>query len=164
MARTPSLSKLSLVDLDHLIDSRHRDLKKLHKRRREMQKQLDRFDRAIFAITGENGRAGRRGASGTRAQNDQSLGATIEQVLEKSSAPMSIADIVERVQARGYRSSSANFRGLVNMTLVKDNRFQNPERGMYVLKRRSSKPSKKPTARRAKKQKETAPMVEEPAA
>lgn len=141
MARPPSLAKFSLFDLDHMLHSRQRDLKKLHRRRRELQKELDRFDRTIAAITGSNGRIPRR--AGGRAHNERSLSDTIEQVLSTSSEPMSIGDIVERVEASGYRSSSANFRTLVNVTLFKDERFENAGRGSYLLKATPPKARKK---------------------
>ena len=72
-----------------------------------------------------------------------SLAGTIEQVLAKASSPVPVGEIVERVQATGYRSSSANFRALLNMTLVKDDRFQSAGRGLYVLK--GAKRSKRAT-------------------
>jgi hypothetical protein len=53
----------------------------------------------------------------------------------KGKASMSLGDIVDAVQARGYRSSSANFRGIVNQTLIKESQFTSAGRGMYRLKK-----------------------------
>src|SRR3712207_8218784 len=47
---------------------------------------------------------------------------------------MSVGEIVEAVERSGYRSNSANFRGIVNQTLIKDKRFQQAGRGQYQLK------------------------------
>ena len=45
-------------------------------------------------------------------------------------------DIVDGVLGSGYRSSSANFRGIVNQTLIKEKKkFTSPSRGMYQLKK-----------------------------
>jgi hypothetical protein len=44
-----------------------------------------------------------------------SLVATLESVLAPGK-PMSVGEIVEAVQKRGYQSNSANFRGIVNQT------------------------------------------------
>ena len=43
--------------------------------------------------------------------------------------------IVDKVLATGYRSHSANFRGIVNQTLIKDERFVSMGQGMYRLKK-----------------------------
>ncbi len=87
---------------------------------------------------GGNLRGGGRGrglmASG-RARNDRSLVQTIETVMRGSGKPMRVGEIVEAVQAGGYRSNSANFRGIVNQTLIKERkRFAAAERGLYQLK------------------------------
>jgi len=143
---------LSLAELGQMIHSRQRDLKKLKTRRKKLQRKLEQFDAAIAKITGDNFRTARSGRPTIRGGNSMSLAATIAQVLERSAAPMNIADIVRRVEASGYRSSSANFRGLVNMTLVKDNRFKSAGRGLYVLRDRRDRG----TAKRAEKFKTTA--------
>jgi hypothetical protein len=45
-----------------------------------------------------------------------------------------VGDILEGVTSSGYRSGSANFRGIINQTLIKDKRFGQVERGVYELK------------------------------
>ena len=47
---------------------------------------------------------------------------------------MPVGDIMDKVLATGYKSKSANFRGIVNQTLIKDKRFAQVERGVYELK------------------------------
>ena len=48
---------------------------------------------------------------------------------------MRVGEIVEAVQAGGYRSNSANFRGIVNQTLIKERkRFAAADRGLYQLR------------------------------
>jgi len=62
------------------------------------------------------------------------FGLIIAYVLGESNKPMSVSDIVEGVLATGYRSTSPKFRGIVNMTLIKERRrFANAGRGMYTL-------------------------------
>jgi hypothetical protein len=63
-----------------------------------------------------------------------SLVATLESVLA-SGKPMSVGDIVESVQKQGYRSGSANFRAIVNQTLIKEKQFSSAGRGVYQLKK-----------------------------
>ena len=59
----------------------------------------------------------------------------IEGVLGKSGKSMKVGDIAEAVQGGGYRTNSANFRGIVNQTLIKDKRFTSAGRGVYQMKK-----------------------------
>jgi hypothetical protein len=114
------------------MEGRKSELNRLRKQRTKIQRELDAVDREIGKIEGSgNGRAG----GGGRARNAKSLNDTLEDVLRSNGKPMKVGDIVEAVKATGYRSSSANFRGIVNQTLIKDKRFGASERGMYQLKK-----------------------------
>ena len=59
----------------------------------------------------------------------------LEQVLGRASKPMRVADITDAVRSAGYRTRSANFRGIVNQTLIKDKRFGSAGRGLYQIKK-----------------------------
>jgi len=133
MARTAT-NGLSLSQLERLLDHRRRDLAKLQKQRSKIQKRLDGIDSRIESIGGplSGGRGGRRGS---RARNAVSLQDAIHQILSRSSSAMQVGDIVDKVRATGYKSNSANFRGIVNQTLIKDKRFTAPSRGVYQLKK-----------------------------
>lgn len=129
MPRPSSGTNLSLSDLQSIMETRRVELGRLRKQRSELQRKLDGLDRQIGKIEG-GGRAG----GGGRARNAKSLNDTLEEVLT-GGKPMSVGDIVDAVKAAGYRSSSANFRGIVNQTLIKDKRFTAPERGIYQMKK-----------------------------
>lgn len=129
MPRPSSGTNLSLAALQSIMESRRGELSRLRKQRTELQRKLDHLDRQIDRIEGAGGRGG------TRARNAMSLNDTLEVVLRDGGKPMKVGDIVEAVKAEGYRSSSANFRGIVNQTLIKDKRFHAPERGMYQIKK-----------------------------
>jgi hypothetical protein len=133
MARTPASSNLSLTQLERLLDRRRKDLAKLQRQRSKIQKRLDAIDTKIESIGGPF--SGRGGGRGSRARNSVSLQDAIHQILTKSGGPMSVGDIVDKVEATGYKSNSANFRGIVNQTLIKDKRFTAPSRGVYQLKK-----------------------------
>jgi hypothetical protein len=149
MARPSSPSNLSLADIDRMIQGRRKDLNKLHEKRKKLQRELDRYDRSIAAIGGSNGR-GLSSRAGRRPRNERSLRDTIAQVLEKVAGPTSVGDILDKVQASGYRSSSANFRLMVNLALMKDKRFQRAGRGLYVLREKETSKTTK-VRRRARK-------------
>lgn len=132
MARPSTGANLSLAALQHIMESRKSELNRLRKQRTKIQRELDAVDREIGKIEGSgNG----RGGGGGRARNAKSLNDTLEDVLRANGKPMKVGDIVDAVKATGYRSSSANFRGIVNQTLIKDKRFGASERGMYQLKK-----------------------------
>lgn len=111
-----------------MIREHRRSRSRLLQERRALQKRLERVDRDLQMLDGRGGRG--RG----RARNQVSLPAAMETVLKKSGKPMRVGDIVDAVQRSGYRSSSANFRGIVNQTLIKEPRFKSTERGFYTLK------------------------------
>ena len=118
---------MSLADLHQMIESRRSELNKLRRQRTDLEKRMNALDRQITRIEG-------RGGNG-RVRNPRSLNDTIEQVLRQAGKPVKVAEIVAGVLRTGYRSNSANFRGIVNQTLIKDKRFGASERGMYQLKK-----------------------------
>jgi hypothetical protein len=139
MARPPSTNGLSLAQLERLMRTRRTELARLTRNRDKVQRKLDAIDQKIAAIAGGalNGRSsgGHGTGNGRRARNANSLQDTIHQVLSKAGGAMSVGDIVAKVEAAGYRSNSANFRGIVNQTLIKDKRFTSASRGMYQVKK-----------------------------
>lgn len=140
MPRTSAISNMSLDDIQRLIQDRQKQIRKLEKQRAKFQKKVDQIDRQIVSLGGS---AGRRGRGGGRARNEVSLVEAIAQVLGQGSGPMGVGDITEKVQASGYRSNAANFRGLVNQTLIKDKRFVSAGRGLYQMKGGSGGSEKK---------------------
>ncbi len=133
MPRPKRVDGLSIGDLQAMIRQRKSRIGDLRKARRKLQKQLDAVDRDLALLEGANGRA-RGGGTGSRPRNDVSLVDAIHAVLKSNGKPMRVGDITEKVQEAGYRSSSANFKGIVNQTLIKDKRFVQAERGVYGLK------------------------------
>ena len=121
---------MSISELQSMLLQRRSELNKLRKERGELQRKIDKLDRRIDALGG----GGARGRGG-RARNPKSLTALMAEVLEKSGKPMAVGDIMQKVQAAGYHSSSANFRGIVNQTLIKEKQFTSASRGMYQLKK-----------------------------
>jgi len=148
MASRNGLSHLSLTDLEKVIRARRTQLGRLEKRRATLLRRVDALDAQISAMGGSGAGRGRRGRLGTRGaarpQNEQSLPEAIHDVLAKAKAPVRVGDVADRVRAGGYRSSSANFRSIVNQALIKDARFASAGRGLYQLKRAAA--GKKPRA------------------
>jgi hypothetical protein len=121
-------SMWSIGDLEKMLNERRSAIARLNKRRTKAQKKLDAIDREIAKLGGSSG------ARGGRVKNSQSLVSMLGVVL-KGKSSMSVGDIVQAVETRGYRSNSANFRGIVNQTLIKEPQFTSAGRGMYRLKK-----------------------------
>jgi len=133
MARPRSSDGLSLAQLERLMQSRRTELTRLTRERDKVQKKLDALNDRISEISG--GMVGTTRGGGSRARNTVNLPEVIHQVLSKAGAAVSVGDIMGKVRAAGYRSNSANFRGIVNQALIKDKRFTTAGRGMYQLKK-----------------------------
>ena len=153
MPRTATALAMSLADLHGMIRERRRALGKLERQRARWQKKLDKLERRIVALAGPGGaRGGRRVGPGGRARNETSLVDAITGVLSRAGGAMNVGVIVEKVQAGGYRSNAANFRALVNQTLIKDRkRFKNAGRGMYELGTAAPPSGDAPRRRRGRK-------------
>jgi hypothetical protein len=119
---------MSISQLESMLQKRRGELGKLRKERAVLERSLAKVDQRIESLGGGKARGG-------RARNDKSLTAMMEEVLAKAGKPMQVGDIVAKVEAAGYRSSSANFRGIVNQTLIKEKRFGSAGRGLYQLKK-----------------------------
>ena len=132
MARPPTAS-FNIAQLERILHGRRTDVNRLERQRSELQRKLEGVERQIIRLQGGL-RGGRRGG-GTRARNEQSLVEAIDAVMRSNGKPMRVGDIVDAVEAGGYRSNSDNFRGIVNQTLIKERkRFSAAERGVYQLK------------------------------
>lgn len=130
MAR-PALAGMTISRLESMLNQQRMKKKELLKERARVQAQLEKLDRQIASLDGSGGVS----PSG-RAKNPMSLVATMESVLEKQPKGMSVSDLLEGVQAAGYKSSSPNFRGIINQTLIKERKkFQAVSRGVYTLKK-----------------------------
>jgi hypothetical protein len=125
--------RFNIADLERILEDRRTEVNRLQ---RQLQTQWDDLARQNTTLDGAGGGGGRRGrrGGGGRARNDQSLADMIEAALRGNGGPMKVGDITEAVQRAGYRSGSANFRGIVNQMLIKDKRFAATDRGVYGIK------------------------------
>ena len=133
MAKPASGTNLTIDQLNQVLQSKMTELARLRRKRDGLQKKLNLLDRHIERLGG--GVPSGPGRAGTRPRNEHNLPDTIESVLRSAGKPMRVPDIADAVLAAGYRSGSANFRGIVNQTLIKERkRFDQVERGVYELK------------------------------
>lgn len=132
MLRSSRTSGLSLAQLEKLMRERRAEITRLCRIRDRLQAKLDDVQAKLREVSGGT-IAGVTGAM--RARNHSSLQEMIHRVLGKAESPLSVGDIMDRVSEAGYRSTSGNFRGIVNQTLIKDKRFAKAGRGLYQIKK-----------------------------
>jgi hypothetical protein len=138
MAQTTARSSLTINQLERLLEKRRSSLDALMRERSHLEKRLGTIDSRIRALSGGGASAaGSLGLTrGGRARNPMSLVAAMEDVLTKAGKPLNVGDIVDKVHVLGYHSNAANFRALVNQTLIKQRKlFANAGRGMYEIKK-----------------------------
>ena len=136
MARRSLGSGMSIAQLENLLAGRKAELTDKVRERTRLLARLEELEADIRRLGGSaRGRGGRGGLAG-RARNEKSLIETLEDVL-KGGKPMKVGDITDAAQKSGYRSNSANFRSIVNQTLIKEKRFGSAGRGLYQLKKAS---------------------------
>lgn len=130
MAR-PAMAGMTISRLESMLNQQRSKKKELLRERARLQSQLEKLDRQIAAVDGAAGIS-----SSGRARNEMSLVAAMEMVLEKQPKGLGVSEIMDAVQAAGYKSSSPNFRGIVNQTLIKERKkFGAVSRGVYALKK-----------------------------
>jgi hypothetical protein len=132
MARPAGGTNLTIAQLRRVLNEKQSELNRLHRQRADVQKRLNLIDRQIARVGG----GAMNGRGGGRVRNEHSLLDTIESVLNKAGKPLGVGAILDGVLATGYRSGSANFRGIINQTLIKDKRFGQVQRGVYGLKKK----------------------------
>jgi hypothetical protein len=120
---------LSIAELESLLARNKSRLNELYKQRKAV-------DAEIAKLEGAGGGRGRGSVGGGgRARNAKSLVETLQDVLKGAGKAMPVGDIVQGALDSGYKSSSPNFRGIVNQTLIKERKlFANKGRGVYELK------------------------------
>lgn len=135
MSRPRLGSNLSITELETILEDRRKELHNLHKERAQIQKRLEEIDEQIRELEGgpEEGQAA--AAPVGRTHNDKSLIEMMEEVLTAAAAPMRVSEVTQKVIAAGYKTTSTNFRGIVNQALIKDKRFVCTARGWYNLKK-----------------------------
>lgn len=128
------LARLSVADLQAEIRRRQRGVKTLHRRRAKLVAKIEALDAQIVdragKIAAEAGLVMGRVSGRVRPKNDTNLIDALRAALKGKT--MGVSEAAEAVQEAGYKSSSPNFRTIVNATLLKKQHFKKVERGQYT--------------------------------
>ena len=141
--RSGSLSGLSTTALAAELARRERRLPMLKRQQAELLRKLDEVEAQIDAIGG-GGKSGRKssgrpvgrpvgsGVGRKRPRNTMNLEDALAKTLKGKT--MSVTDATSAVKASGYKTTAANFRTIVNATLLKSKKIKKISRGQYTAK------------------------------
>ena len=128
-----SLNGVSTVELARELRRRERQLSKLETKRDSLLSQVASLDQEIASLGALVGAGGGIGGVRRRPKNDRNLSEALQELLKGTT--MSVTEAAEAVQAAGYKTSAANFRVIVNQTLLREkSRFKKVARGQYTAK------------------------------
>lgn len=140
------LKGISITDLHAELRRRQSGAKPLIKKRETLAGRLAAIDSELATLgisvsEGSSGRGGRvsmgmgmgtgnAGAGRKRPINELNLVDSLAKILKGKT--MGVSESAEAVQKAGYKTSAANFRTIVNQTLIKHKTiFKKVERGLY---------------------------------
>lgn len=126
------LDDLPIAELQAEIRRRQKGVSSLQKRRDKLAAQLAELDAQLMALgTNPDGMHGIMGVPGRRRpRNDSSLADALVDLLKDQT--LSVTEAAIEVQKAGYRTTSPNFRTIVNQTLLREDRIKRVGRGLYT--------------------------------
>lgn len=133
-----TINKLSTDELQAELARRERAAQRLATKREKLLAQVAEIDTELAswgyeAVGGARSRSAAAGGGRKRPRNEMNLVDTLAKALKGKT--MGVTEAAEAAQKLGYRSSSANFRNIVNQTLLKhDKVFRKVGRGQYTAK------------------------------
>lgn|GEM_PF-459587 len=140
--RGASLARLTTTALAAELARRERRLPALERERAALLAKLDAVEAEIAGIGGaaKVSRGGRKspgrpvgsGAGRKRPRNAKNLEDSLADTLRGKT--MSVTEATAAVKARGYKTTAANFRTIVNATLLKSKKIRKVSRGKYTAK------------------------------
>lgn len=127
------LEAMATADLRAELRRRESTLRKLENRREKLAAQLAEVEGEIRGMggTADIGVTA-RGQVRRRPRNEANLADSLVDLLNGKT--MSVTEAAEKVVEAGYRTTAANFRTIVNQTLLRDKRFKKVSRGQYTAK------------------------------
>ena len=141
--RGATLRSASISELTQEMQRRARDIDKLEERRAKIMAEVDQLDAELDQLRSALGRtsaptrgrprksqSGRKPAPGRRPKNTRKLPEVLQEVM--AGKTMGVAEAAEAAKAAGYKSSSDNFKNIVNQALITDKRFKRVGRGQYT--------------------------------
>lgn len=130
-----SLKGISIVELQQELRRRQAGASSLIRKREALAAKLAKVDADLASLGIQGGRGGGKSApmAGGRKRpvNDMNLVEYLQKVLKGKT--MGVTEVANAVMKAGYKTTAANFRTIVNQTLIKHKTiFKKVERGQYT--------------------------------
>lgn len=126
-----SLRGVTVEDLRKELERRRRSSGKLLKKREKLAAQVEAIDAQLALLDVSTGGVMRVGGPRKRPQNTMGLVPFLVKVLRGKT--MGVTEVSVAVQRAGYKTTSPNFRTIVNQALIKNtDKFKKLERGKYT--------------------------------
>lgn len=130
-----SLKGISLTELQQELRRRQAGASTLIRRRDTIAAKLAKVDAELAALGIQGGRSSGKGpaipAGRKRPINDMNLVEYLQKVLKGKT--MGVTEAANAVMKAGYKTTAANFRTIVNQTLIKHKTiFKKVQRGQYT--------------------------------
>lgn len=126
-----SLRGVTVEDLRKELERRRRSSGKLLKKREKLASQIETIDAQLALLDVATGGIMRVGGVRKRPQNTMGLVPFLVKVLRGKT--MGVTEVSMAVQRAGYKTTSPNFRTIVNQALIKHtDKFKKLERGKYT--------------------------------
>ena len=129
------LSKVSVQDINRELARRQKVASQLEVKRARLLSRVAELDREIRECGGSVGpaRGGDRRTGSPRGGRSSTLAGALSALLKGKT--MFVTEMVDAVRAAGYKSDAANFRTMINATVIKHaNLFRRVARGQYTAK------------------------------
>lgn len=122
----PTVNALSTRELQAELARRERQLGGLARKRDRLREQLEAVEQEIRDLGGDSDTAVRR-----RPRNEMNLVEALQVVLK--GRELGVTEAADAVLSEtGYQTSAANFRTIVNQTLLREKAFKKVSRGVYT--------------------------------
>lgn len=135
----PDLSRVPTSELIRELERRQAMAGEFEARREALERELDDIDAELSALdaTSRNGvrprHVNRSASARARSANQEPLHVALQRLL--TGRKLSVSEAADAVQKAGYKTHAANFRTIVNMTLIKHKAlFRKKGRGKYTAK------------------------------
>jgi uncharacterized protein (UPF0335 family) len=127
-----SLTSVDTATLAAELRRRQGAVGRLERRRERLLEQLQGVEAELREAGADVAAVGGLAPGRKRHQNEAKLEDALRELL--TGQVMTVTDAAQAVQDAGYRTTSPNFRTIVNQTLIRGGRFKRVARGQYTAK------------------------------
>lgn len=128
---------LSVAELEKLLATKKDRLASLAEKRTALQTSLNAVEQELSSLRGPTSSSPRRKKRrGKRPRNSQSLATVVNEILKKNPGGQTLADLVSKVSASGYKTKAKNFTNVVYQCVYNSTTIgRDKKSGLYRLKK-----------------------------